>query len=815
MTVSSETTYTGPLIANGVATAFPWTFLAMSADEISVFGLDAAGATVSLPAFTAALAGTAPSAGTVTFNTAPADGTRVWIASDPEFLQEIGFEDGSRWLAGPVNEANDRAALRTLAVKRDADRAVKLPIGDPGVTLPAGSGPTLYTSVNTLAGISEDIEIVAARDADIVTVAARDADIGTVAARDADIGTVAARDTDVGTVAARDADIGTVAARDAAIGVVAARDADIGTVAARDTDIGTVADRDADIGAVAAIDAKVAIAADNVADITTAADNIAAISAAPTAAANAQTAATTATDQATIAASYADVLSGVESIPGGVKWGVADEDGEVFFAVTPDSVDHATLSKANEMPDWSNKAGAPKLAITDDDGNVFASFSPNLGGIEHADATDWRRRLYALEIASQADAATWGDLYPVTDILGLAAHGQSRSRGHSSTGVTTTSAFSTTFPPTLGQMFNGGVRPDDLSTNMATQAASFTALAESYIASAANPTNSNGTTDGETFMSGCIDMIGQLLRDENNADLSTFGQKFLGFSVGRGATAVNDLLPTNDTYGRHALLEDLIDRSGSVGAAASKSVEMGALLVSQGEGDLTTNTTTWANGWRAIHTAAEAKAHAELGGSRPLLAIIEQIANHPLAGNTPALAIAQAAMAFSDTYFTCFPSHMIPRLSSSDIHDTGVGSYWKGGFYGWILKRWLYDAVKVLPLTPTWSRSGSQIIAAFDVGPNRKMTTDTVWIASQTNWGVTLENGAGVAQTISNGRWVNHRTLVFDCASAPQAGWTAYTGKAGSSSLGLCNLCDDTPIVMEKIQRPIRRYVPIWSQVLA
>jgi hypothetical protein len=535
---------------------------------------------------------------------------------------------------------------------------------------------------------------------------------------------------------------------------------------------------------------------------------------AETAQAAAEGSATTATDQATIAAAFADALSGVESIPGGVYAGFADEAGDIFVGFAPDRVDHAVLSKANEMPDWSNNAGASKLAITDDDGNVFASLSPSLGGFEHADATDWRRRLYALEIASQADTATWGDLYPVTDILGLAAHGQSRARGHSSTGVTTTNAFSTSFPPTLGQMFNGGVRPDDLSTNMATQAASFTALSESYIASAADPASSNGTTDGETFMAGCIDMIGQLLRDENNADLSTFGQKFLGFSVARGATAVNDLLPTNDTYGRQALLEDLIDRSGSVGAAASKSVEMGALLISQGEGDLTTNTTTWANGWRAIHTATETKAQTELGGSRPLLAVIEQIANHPLAGNTPALAIAQAALAFSDTYFTTFPSHMIPRNSSSDIHDTGVGSYWKGGFYGWILKRWLYDAVKVLPLIPTWARSGSQIIATFDVGPNRKMTTDTVWVASQTNWGVTLENGAGTPQTISNGRWVNHRTLVFDCASAPQAGWTAYTGKAGSSSLGLCNLCDDTPIILETIQRPIRRYVPIWSQVL-
>lgn len=253
MAVSSETTYTGPLIANGVTTAFPWTFLAMAADEIEVYGLDADGEEVALPDFTAALSGTAPATGTVTFNTAPTNGTRVWIASDPDFLQEIAFENGSRWLADPVNQANDRAALRSLMLKRETERSVKLPIGEDGITLPAGSGPTLYTSVNTLAGIADEIEAVANNNADVSTVADNLNGANTI-----------------GTVAEYAAEVNAVGDNIAAILAVNADAADIGSVATDlngDDSIGTVADSIAEVAAVGSNIGAVLNADDNMAEI--------------------------------------------------------------------------------------------------------------------------------------------------------------------------------------------------------------------------------------------------------------------------------------------------------------------------------------------------------------------------------------------------------------------------------------------------------------------------------------------------------------------------------------------------------------------
>lgn len=212
MTISNETTFTGPLIANGVTTAFPFTFVAMSADEIGVFGRDDADVEVVLPSFTAALSSAAPAVGSITFEAAPADGTRIWIVSDPDFRQEIAFEDGSRWLAGPVNEANDRAAMRSLALKRDTDRAVKLPVGEAGITLPAGSGSTLYAAVSTLAEIAPDIETVAGRDADIGTVAEVAEHLPALASVASDIPAVAAASAEIAALSGAADSIVTLAA---------------------------------------------------------------------------------------------------------------------------------------------------------------------------------------------------------------------------------------------------------------------------------------------------------------------------------------------------------------------------------------------------------------------------------------------------------------------------------------------------------------------------------------------------------------------------------------------------------------------------
>ncbi|WP_144423612.1 hypothetical protein [Sphingopyxis sp. 113P3] len=70
------------------------------------------------------------SGGSVTFGAPPASGFELFVLLNPAFTQNIQFDNGSAWLAEPVNEAADRSALRDLALKRDLDRGLRVPFGE-------------------------------------------------------------------------------------------------------------------------------------------------------------------------------------------------------------------------------------------------------------------------------------------------------------------------------------------------------------------------------------------------------------------------------------------------------------------------------------------------------------------------------------------------------------------------------------------------------------------------------------------------------------------------------------------------------------
>lgn len=175
MAVETETTYNGPLLANGVTTEFPFTFRVMAADEVAVMTRDDGVDTI-VPSldYTVVLEG--DDGGTVTFDTAPADGLEVFISSEPAFTQLIEFENGSRWLAGPVNEANDRATVRELWLKDRSERSILAPLGEtPDLILPTPSNRAdkligfdgtggLLVSVDHAALIAAAASTAAARD---------------------------------------------------------------------------------------------------------------------------------------------------------------------------------------------------------------------------------------------------------------------------------------------------------------------------------------------------------------------------------------------------------------------------------------------------------------------------------------------------------------------------------------------------------------------------------------------------------------------------------------------------------------------------
>lgn len=134
MAVSTTNGFDGPYLANGATTSFPFTFTAPSAAEVAVLLRAADGTETVATGYTVTLS--SGSGGSVVFAAAPASGVKVIPCLDPEFTQQVEFEDGSPWLAAPVNEGYDRSAARDQVLKRDVGRALLSPIDEAGTALP-------------------------------------------------------------------------------------------------------------------------------------------------------------------------------------------------------------------------------------------------------------------------------------------------------------------------------------------------------------------------------------------------------------------------------------------------------------------------------------------------------------------------------------------------------------------------------------------------------------------------------------------------------------------------------------------------------
>lgn len=138
MAVSSVDTLTGPYTTNGVTTAFPFTFKAMAEGEVRVFRVASSGVetTIDPGAYDVALG---EDGGSVVFTVAPAAGDPLYIGTDPDFTQQITFENQGAFLPEVMNEAFDRAATRDIALKAAVDRSIRFPLGEGVVELPSAA----------------------------------------------------------------------------------------------------------------------------------------------------------------------------------------------------------------------------------------------------------------------------------------------------------------------------------------------------------------------------------------------------------------------------------------------------------------------------------------------------------------------------------------------------------------------------------------------------------------------------------------------------------------------------------------------------
>jgi hypothetical protein len=123
MAVTTTNIFSGPFNPNGVTSVFPFTFKAVSADEVTVKRADGSGnETIVDPAlYTVGIDD--EEGGTVTFAIAPAAGDPITIHSDPSFLQQAVFSNHAAYLPAVLNEALDRSAIRDQALKALGEEA--------------------------------------------------------------------------------------------------------------------------------------------------------------------------------------------------------------------------------------------------------------------------------------------------------------------------------------------------------------------------------------------------------------------------------------------------------------------------------------------------------------------------------------------------------------------------------------------------------------------------------------------------------------------------------------------------------------------
>lgn len=137
MAVETTNAIDGPYVANGVTTAFPFTFTALSPNDVAVFSRSAEGVDTEITSgFVVAIE--AGGGGGVTFDTPPTSGS-LFIYLNPDMTRTTDFAQGGAYLARAHNAGFDRDLLRSQALRRDVDRSIRTPLGEAGVELPVAA----------------------------------------------------------------------------------------------------------------------------------------------------------------------------------------------------------------------------------------------------------------------------------------------------------------------------------------------------------------------------------------------------------------------------------------------------------------------------------------------------------------------------------------------------------------------------------------------------------------------------------------------------------------------------------------------------
>lgn len=477
--------------------------------------------------------------------------------------------------------------------------------------------------------------------------------------------------------------------------------------------------------------------------------------------------------------------------------------------------------------------GPPLVTFDDPNGYDWFRAEPYLLRHFHF---DYVARYAAAGLRDSPDP-TLSDMRAFSETFLLSVSGESLSLGHASGLVSYgTSTISDMFG-TAG-LVKSSIVPDDsndISSSVdpdlvGNRAALTPAIEKTYGVDA-----DDWTSHGETPLTGCAQMIAQLLKDEDGIDFTAAGMRFLLADDGRngGSIITEDETLTGLTAQR---VYATMGQGAALYGALGKTITMPAQMIITGTNDNANDAANYPGGastkWfytRAQTVQAQRQAKARtlgvIGPAARLPLLIGQTATHTnptYLATTPHVALDQLQLVLDHQEFLLGCIQYAVQNNVADVHMSGAGSKQMGAYFGWALKRLIFDGIRQTPLMPVFTAQGSHIIGTFPVKKGHKIAggltiADTTVLS---NWGVAAVDAGGTPQALTNPRVVSRDRIVWDAPAAPANVWkfrSAYTGNTTKGWTNIAETRSDVALIFDPdyLRLPMYRWLPISEITLS
>lgn len=456
-------------------------------------------------------------------------------------------------------------------------------------------------------------------------------------------------------------------------------------------------------------------------------------------------------DDAVAGATIDGVQTGVygdESNPGDYEYAVIDANNAVALGVKEDGQTDIAKGYSPDFQAGSGRmtaTGADEMAIADESGNVVLS-------VDRAGQIAMRAPFL---IGPRAARYNTGAFLPA-DLLHMITGGQSNAQGNEyATGQSGTQEYG-------GQ----GINANNVPAN------TLQPLTHGNF-------GRSGTSENPTF--GLHGFLFELLANENGITFDQLGSRFVHSNTGlAGATIAQ--LSDGGSSGKFERGLDHTDSLSDLAGAAGRSSGLGMVAWYQGESDQNASAySTYLASLTALAEDYRSQFKTAHGATFDPVFVTWQLSQGS-ASTVVGVPKAQLDWANSCSFGYCFgPTYHIERQAADGTHFASDGYRHLGAYAALVFKRVVIDRVGWEPLQPVSAAVvGDSIVLTFN---KRGLVFDTDTLPSQTNYGFTVKNGAGTAQTISSVEIIGDNRVRIECAATPDSGWTAYYGHQAMSGI--------------------------------